>query len=155
MSQELAVRHGAWSDTPRPLALLLQIVTVAEADVRKLMHDPMELFTRMLQPVLWLVVFAPLVSQWLASARADDTMGMICSAVTSEQPTSKHQGSPDPLSACGYCNLLAHHVPAPATAPTLAPVLIVLTSITVSAPPVVVPYAQFPSGRPRDPPVVS
>jgi len=106
---------------------------------------------------MWLVVFAPLVSQWLASARADDTIGIgaICSAVTSEQSNAKHQGSSDPLSACGYCNLLAHHVPAPATAPTLAPVLIVLTSITVSAPPVVVPYAQFPSGRPRDPPVVS
>jgi ABC-2 type transport system permease protein len=63
MSQELAVRHGAWSDTPRPLALLLQILAVAEADVRKLLHDPAELFTRMLQPVLWLVIFAPVFSR--------------------------------------------------------------------------------------------
>ena len=59
MSQELAARHGAWSDTPRPLALLLQILVVAEADIRKLLHDPMELFTRMLQPVLWLVILHP------------------------------------------------------------------------------------------------
>jgi len=63
MSQELAVRHGAWSDTPRPLALLLQILAVAEADLRKLLHDPAELFTRMLQPVLWLVVVAPVFSR--------------------------------------------------------------------------------------------
>jgi ABC-2 type transport system permease protein len=63
MSQELAVRHGAWSDTPRPLALLLQILAVAEGDLRKLLHDPVELFTRILQPVLWLVVFAPVFSR--------------------------------------------------------------------------------------------
>ena len=35
MSEEFAVRHGAWSDTPRPLALLLQILAVSEADIRK------------------------------------------------------------------------------------------------------------------------
>jgi ABC-2 type transport system permease protein len=63
MSQELAVRHGAWSDTPPALALLLQMMTVAEADVRKLLHDPVELFSRMLQPVLWLVIFAPVFSR--------------------------------------------------------------------------------------------
>ena len=63
MSQELAARHGAWSDTPRPLALLLQILTVTEADVRKPLHDPVELFTRMLQPLLWLVIFAPVFSR--------------------------------------------------------------------------------------------
>jgi len=63
MSQELAVRRGAWSDTPAALAFVLQILVVAEADVRKLMHDPAELFTRMLQPVLWLVVFAPVFSR--------------------------------------------------------------------------------------------
>ncbi len=63
MSEELAVRHGAWSDTPRPVALLLQIMAVAEADVRKVLHDPAEVFTRMLQPILWLVVFAPVFSR--------------------------------------------------------------------------------------------
>lgn len=63
MSQELAVPRGAWSDTPRPLALLFQMEAVAEADVRKLLHDPIELFSRMLQPVLWLVIFAPVFSR--------------------------------------------------------------------------------------------
>jgi ABC-2 type transport system permease protein len=34
-----------------------QTMAVAEADVRKLIHDPVELFTRMVQPVLWLLIF--------------------------------------------------------------------------------------------------
>jgi ABC-2 type transport system permease protein len=34
-----------------------QALAVAEADIRKLMHDPMELFTRMIQPALWLLIF--------------------------------------------------------------------------------------------------
>jgi ABC-2 type transport system permease protein len=34
-----------------------QTLAVAEADVRKLIHDPIELFTRMVQPVLWLLIF--------------------------------------------------------------------------------------------------
>src|ERR1700733_7710316 len=32
-------------------------MSLAEADVRKLVHDPIELFTRMVQPVLWLLIF--------------------------------------------------------------------------------------------------
>src|SRR6202023_920768 len=36
---------------------LRQTMTVAEADVRKLVHDPVELLTRMVQPVLWLLIF--------------------------------------------------------------------------------------------------
>jgi ABC-2 type transport system permease protein len=34
-----------------------QAMAVAEADVRKLVHDPVELLTRMVQPVLWLLIF--------------------------------------------------------------------------------------------------
>jgi ABC-2 type transport system permease protein len=34
-----------------------QALAVAEADIRKLIHDPVELFTRMIQPVLWLLIF--------------------------------------------------------------------------------------------------
>ncbi len=39
------------------MSYLQQTLAVAEADVRKLVHDPVELFTRMIQPVLWLVIF--------------------------------------------------------------------------------------------------
>src|SRR6202035_2125810 len=34
-----------------------QTLAVAEADIRKLIRDPVELFTRMIQPALWLVIF--------------------------------------------------------------------------------------------------
>lgn len=34
-----------------------QAVAVAEADIRKLVHDPVELLTRMVQPALWLLIF--------------------------------------------------------------------------------------------------
>ena len=34
-----------------------QTLAVAEADIRKLIHDPFELLTRMVQPVLWLLIF--------------------------------------------------------------------------------------------------
>jgi ABC-2 type transport system permease protein len=34
-----------------------QTMAVADAEIRKLWHDPMELFTRAIQPVLWLLLF--------------------------------------------------------------------------------------------------
>lgn len=34
-----------------------QVLAVAESDVRKLRHDPVELLTRMVQPMLWLLIF--------------------------------------------------------------------------------------------------
>lgn len=34
-----------------------QLAAVADAELTKLRHDPMELFTRAIQPVLWLLLF--------------------------------------------------------------------------------------------------
>ncbi len=34
-----------------------QILAIVEADVRKIRHDPFELLTRMIQPVIWLLIF--------------------------------------------------------------------------------------------------
>lgn len=36
---------------------LMQIAVIIEIDLRKLRHDPYELFTRMVQPIIWLVIF--------------------------------------------------------------------------------------------------
>jgi ABC-2 type transport system permease protein len=36
---------------------LLQMFAIVEADMRKLRHDPFELFTRMVQPAIWLLIF--------------------------------------------------------------------------------------------------
>ncbi len=48
------------------------MLAVAEADIRKLIHDPVELFTRMIQPVLWLLIFGQVFNR----ARAIPTGGI-------------------------------------------------------------------------------
>jgi len=63
VSNEHAVLPAGWSESESPFAFFRQMLAVAEADIRKLMHDPVELFTRMIQPVLWLAVFGPVFSR--------------------------------------------------------------------------------------------
>lgn len=48
---------GVWADVSPIPDYLRQTFAVAEADIRKLIHDPVELGTRMVQPVLWLLIF--------------------------------------------------------------------------------------------------
>jgi hypothetical protein len=102
-----------------------------------------------------LAVFAPLMSHLIASARADEPVGFFCSTVKNESPSGTHSVSKDQLDACGYCNFFAHHVPATIAAPPQLLANAVLVIAQVSAPAVFIPYATFPSGRPRDPPVIS
>ena len=40
-----------------PVTFLRQTLAVAEAELRKLRHDPMELLSRAVQPALWLLIF--------------------------------------------------------------------------------------------------
>jgi ABC-2 type transport system permease protein len=46
-----------WAEPFPGANYLRQTLAIAEADVRKLVHDPVELLTRMVQPVLWLLIF--------------------------------------------------------------------------------------------------
>src|ERR1700687_17031 len=46
-----------WAEPFPGVNYLRQTLAVAEADLRKLVHDPIELLTRMVQPVLWLLIF--------------------------------------------------------------------------------------------------
>src|ERR1700689_2189711 len=46
-----------WAEPFPGANYLRQTLAIAEADVRKLIHDPVELLTRMVQPVLWLLIF--------------------------------------------------------------------------------------------------
>ncbi len=46
-----------WAEPFPGANYLRQTLAVAEADIRKLIHDPVELFTRMVQPLLWLLIF--------------------------------------------------------------------------------------------------
>lgn len=47
----------------------MQISAIVEMDVRKLRHDPYELFTRMIQPAIWLLIFG----QAMANTKAIPT----------------------------------------------------------------------------------
>src|SRR5260370_36098981 len=100
---------------------------------------------------IWLVVLAPLVSQLVAWARSHEPIAITCSAVHGEG--TAHHASADPLSACGYCDVFGHHVPAPAVPPAQLVATVVLASTQIVAPPPFTPFAAFPSGRPRDPPL--
>jgi ABC-2 type transport system permease protein len=42
---------------------LTQMLAIAEAEVRKLRHDPVDLFTRIVQPALWLLIFGQVFEQ--------------------------------------------------------------------------------------------
>src|SRR5579862_6120487 len=46
-----------WAEPFPGTTYIRQMLAIAEADVRKLVHDRVELLTRMVQPVLWLLIF--------------------------------------------------------------------------------------------------
>src|SRR5260370_27137203 len=50
-------KFSEWAEPLPGANYLRKTLAVAEADVRKLIHDPVELLTRMVQPVLWLLIF--------------------------------------------------------------------------------------------------
>ncbi|RKE38348.1 hypothetical protein B0G76_4663 [Paraburkholderia sp. BL23I1N1] len=116
---------------------------------------------------MWLVVFAPVVSQMLVSNRAHEPFAALCSALQPGNPSLANQSaqaSPEPVhlshddafGACGYCHLLEHHVAMPSVATAEPPAAFALAG---TAPPALstrfTPLGAFPSGRPRDPPAVS
>ncbi len=68
-SLERAARPIAWAEPPAAVRFVEDAWTVAVAELQKLAHDPTELLTRAVQPVLWLLVFG----QVLAQARAIPT----------------------------------------------------------------------------------
>ncbi len=68
-SLERAAQPVAWVEPAAPVRFVLDAWTVAESELRKLAHDPTELLTRAVQPILWLLVFG----QVLARTRAIPT----------------------------------------------------------------------------------
>jgi ABC-2 type transport system permease protein len=57
MSTAPGSQQSDWAEPFPGANYLRRILAVAEADVRKLIHDPVELLTRMVQPILWLLIF--------------------------------------------------------------------------------------------------
>jgi ABC-2 type transport system permease protein len=72
-SLERAERPAVWAEPVAPIRFVLDAWTIAEGELRKLRHDPTELLTRAVQPLLWLLVFG----QVMAKARAIPTPGNI------------------------------------------------------------------------------
>jgi ABC-2 type transport system permease protein len=61
-----ATRPAAWAD-PRGLVRFgRESLAIAEAEIRKLVRDPTEIFSRAVQPALWLVVFGQVFSRMRA-----------------------------------------------------------------------------------------
>ncbi len=56
-SLERVARPAGWAEPSAPVRFALDTWTVAEAELRKLRHDPSDLVTRAVQPILWLLVF--------------------------------------------------------------------------------------------------
>lgn len=64
---------GKVAEAPKPthreaaaasvLGYFTQVFAVADAEIRKLRHDPNELFTRALQPAIWLLLFGQVMAQ--------------------------------------------------------------------------------------------
>ena len=53
------------------VSFISKTLTIAELEARKLRHDPLDLFTRVVQPVLWLVVFGQVLAQVKAIPTGD------------------------------------------------------------------------------------
>jgi len=61
-SLERVERPAVWAEPPAAVRFLLDSWTIAEGEMRKLRHDPTELITRMVQPLLWLLVFGQVMA---------------------------------------------------------------------------------------------
>ena len=62
-SLERVGRPAVWAEPPAVVRFVLDSWTIAEGEMRKLRHDPTELLTRAVQPVLWLIVFGQVLAQ--------------------------------------------------------------------------------------------
>jgi hypothetical protein len=98
-----------------------------------------------------LITFMPLASQ-IAVHHAAQENAALCSA---EHHGHQAPMSNDMLAACSYCDLLATHVAMPVLPPRLdAPLVLALVCAVLLLSVCFTPSAAFPSGRPRDPPVL-
>lgn len=116
---------------------------------------------------MWLVVFAPIVSQLVVSAEPHPYASMCGQMQMGDMPIgnmhmaaadggvagSGHRASKPAMAACGYCDLLATHTAMPA--PTRAAESVFMLVVFAAAPVLFIrfmPAGAFPSGRPRAPP---
>jgi ABC-2 type transport system permease protein len=63
MSSESAVQPRNWGAGFPGVDLVREVVAVTESELRKLMHDPLEMLSRVVQPAIWILIFAPVFSK--------------------------------------------------------------------------------------------
>ncbi len=63
MSEKPVEQQTGWVNSFLPLRFLRESLTISEMEIRKIVRDPTELFTRAVQPVLWLVIFGQVFSR--------------------------------------------------------------------------------------------
>ncbi len=61
-SLERVERPAVWAEPSAPVRVVLGDWTIAEGELRKLRHDPTELITRAVQPLLWLLIFGQVLA---------------------------------------------------------------------------------------------
>ena len=57
-----AARPAAWASPARLGTFLVDTAAIADAELRKVRHDPYELIQRAVQPVLWLLIFGEVMA---------------------------------------------------------------------------------------------
>ncbi len=55
--------RAAWADAIPGLGALGDIAAIVDAEMHKVVRDPVEIFTRAVQPLLWLVVFGQVITR--------------------------------------------------------------------------------------------
>ncbi|WP_233868966.1 DUF2946 domain-containing protein [Paraburkholderia adhaesiva] len=125
---------------------------------------------------MWLVVFAPIVSQLVERARSHEYPVVVCTemnmgdmrmgsmhmhkahmkmAAAGVNDAGHHAAKPT-MAACDYCTLLATHAAMPAIGHTAESAdMLVMFAATRVLSTRFTPIGAFPAGRPRAPPVLS
>ncbi|HTI17451.1 MAG TPA: DUF2946 domain-containing protein [Trinickia sp.] len=104
---------------------------------------------------MWLVVFAPVISQLVVSVGAEQPVAPLCTVEHAAQ-ASDHQATADSMAACGYCDLLATHTVVASVPPVgLERPMLIAFAATPAFFTSFTPLGAFASGRPRAPPFVS
>ncbi len=63
MSEKQEEQQAGWVDSFLLISFLKESLAIAEVELKKLIRDPIELFTRAVQPVLWIVIFGEVFSR--------------------------------------------------------------------------------------------
>jgi ABC-2 type transport system permease protein len=64
MHSEVAVQPSGWTERVPRFSFLRETAAVTQGEVRKLLHDPVEILGRVIQPTVWIVIFAPVFSSF-------------------------------------------------------------------------------------------